>query len=308
MAQTFEIIMVRYYNNKMMKIYFMVMSLMTMSTLAFAGNYSFSEGEPDAVNIAKAIVSQDEPVASNNEDVVATNNWGVSLCESNFNLAVDLQTKYIWRGMEMFGWNADGTAKDASPVLFPAVGYSWKGFYAYAMGGYAINGSYAEVDLGVSYTLGSLTIGVNDYYYPTTNGLEDNYFAGSKNTGHWFEACLTFAPEKAPLWLTVSNFFAGADKYKSESGESKKAYSTYVELGTYWDFLKANRLSITAGAACDKSCYNSYEKDFTICNIEAKYTYTIHFKNGWEWPLSGAYIYNPYFDKAHFNFTAHFGF
>ena len=40
--------------------------------------------------------------------------------ESNFHLGIDLQTKYIWRGMEMM-------TEDAAPVIFPCLNYSNSG-------------------------------------------------------------------------------------------------------------------------------------------------------------------------------------
>ena len=81
----------------------------------------------------------------------STNNWGQKMIKSPFGLGLDVQTKYIWRGMEMI-------TEDAAPVLFPSFNYSWKGLYVYAMGGYAINGKYAEVDLGASYSWNGFTI------------------------------------------------------------------------------------------------------------------------------------------------------
>lgn len=153
------------------------------------------------------------------------NNWGAKIKASNFHLGLDLQTKYVWRGMEMM-------TDESSPVLFPCINYSWKGLYVYTMGGYAINGKYAEVDLGLSYSWKGLTIGFNDYYYPTIIGKDDEYLGG-KHNGHWLEASLTYAPENIPLWLTVSNFFAGDDDvYDDASGKKKQAYSTYIEAGT----------------------------------------------------------------------------
>ena len=73
-------------------------------------------------------------------DEPTNNDGGTQLSESNLNLGIDLQTKYIWRGMEMI-------TQDAAPVVFPSLNYSNKGFYAYVMGGYAFNGKYSEVDL-----------------------------------------------------------------------------------------------------------------------------------------------------------------
>lgn len=221
--------------------------------------------------------------------------------QSNFHLGLDLQTKYVWRGMEMI-------TEDAAPVVFPAVNYQWEGLYVYAMGGYAINGKYAEVDLGISYTRKGLTIGFNDYYYPTTNTVADQYFGGGKNTGHWLEACVTYSPEKLPLWITVSNFFYGADKYLNSEGAVKQAYSTYIELGAYYDFLDNNRISFAIGVTPNKSCYNGYEKNFSFCNLDLKYTHNVNFNSGWTLPLSVEYIYNPVFDKPFVNFVTNIAF
>lgn len=234
-------------------------------------------------------------------DTTEKNNWGAKLKASPFGLGLDLQTKYMWRGMEMM-------TEEAAPVLFPSFNYSYKGLFLYTMGGYAINGKYAEVDLGASYTWKGLTIGFNDYYYPTVDSNKDEYFGGGKHTGHWLEACITYAPEKIPVFATLSNFFAGADKYVNDNNEEKQAYSTYLEVGTYYDFLKGNRITATCGMALNKSCYNGYDKNFSICNVELKYTYNVKFKSGWTLPLSAAYIYNPVYDKSYVNFTANLAF
>ena len=228
------------------------------------------------------------------------NNWGAKLIKSPFGLGIDLQTKYVWRGMEMM------TEKSA-PVLFPSVNYSWKGLYVYFMGGYAVNGRDAGVS-GNSYTLHDFTLGIYDYYYPTVSGKKDKYMGGGRHTGHWLEACLTYEPSRFPFRASISNFFYGADKYTDADGKEKQAYSTYLELGTYYDFLHSNRISLTAGAALNKSCYNDYKHDFSVVNLELKYTYTVRFKSGWRLPLHVAYIYNPAFDKSYVNFIANFAF
>lgn len=226
------------------------------------------------------------------------NNWGSKLRQSNFHAGFDLQTKYMWRGMEMM-------IENSSPVLFPSLSYSNEGFYVYAMGGYSLNGKYAEVDLGVSYTWRWLTIGLNDYFYPSLSSSKDNYFNWNKTTtGHWLEGVITLAPEKIPAYLTVSNFFYGADK----ASDGKQSYSTYVELGTYYDFQDNNRLSLALGVACNKSCYNGYEQGFSVCNIELKYTHNVTIKNGWSFPLNVAYIINPVYEKSFVNFSTSLAF
>ncbi len=247
-------------------------------------------------NMAETIAPQSSAADSEK------NNWGGKLIKSPFGLGLDLQTKYVWRGMEMM-------TEDSAPVLFPSVKYSWKGLYLYAMGGYAVNGKYAEVDLGISYTLDNgLSIGFNDYYYPTVDSQQDSYFGGGRHTGHWIEGVLSFTPEKIPLWATLSNFFYGADKYVDSRGKEKQAYSTYLELGTYYDFLDSNRISLAMGTALNRSCYTGYAHGFSVCDLELKYTYTVRFSSGWTLPLNVAYIYNPVFDKSFVNFTASLAF
>lgn len=235
------------------------------------------------------------------EQTEQKNEWGAKLIKSPFGLGLDIQTKYVWRGMEMMPENS-------APVLFPSVNFQWEGLFVYAMGGYAVNGKYAEVDAGVSYTYKGFTLGVYDYYYPSVDSKQDKYLKGGSRTGHWLEAALTYAPEKLPFWITVSNFFCGADKYTEASGREKQAYSTYFEIGGFYDFLHHNRISLAVGATPAKSCYNGYEHDFSVCNLELKYTYNVIFKSGWTLPLSAAYIYNPVFDKSFVNLTVNFAF
>jgi len=218
--------------------------------------------------------------------------------ESNFHLGIDLQTKYIWRGMEMM-------TEEAAPVIFSQLNYQYKGLYAYVMGGYATNGKYSEVDLGFSYAYKWLTVGLNDYYYPTTTTPKDDYFNfRARETGHWFEGIVTITPESVPAYLTLSNFFAGADK----DYEGKQAYSTYAEIGGHYDFLHDHRLGLVVGAAFNKSCYNGYDHNFSVCNIELKYTYSLTFKNNFTLPLSVLYIINPVYEKSHVNFMTSFAF
>lgn len=218
--------------------------------------------------------------------------------ESPFHLGLDIQTKYIWRGMEMI-------IEDSAPVVFPAINYQNNGFSAYVMGGYSFNGKYSEVDLGLSYTFKWLTIGINDYYYPTTATPYDQYFNfKTAETGHWLEAAVTIAPESIPVHLTLSNFFAGADKDLN----GNQAFSTYAELGGHYDFLDNHLLSLAVGAALNKSCYNGYERGFSVCNVELKYTYNLALDKGFVLPLSVAYIINPVYQKSHINFSVNFVF
>lgn len=55
------------------------------------------------------------------DDKADANNWGCKLIKSPIGLGIDVQTKYMWRGMEMM-------PEDSAPVLFPSLNYTYKGF------------------------------------------------------------------------------------------------------------------------------------------------------------------------------------
>jgi hypothetical protein len=213
--------------------------------------------------------------------------------KSNFHMELSAQSKYMWRGIEY------GT----SPVLFPSLSYNNKGFYAYAMGGYATDGSHQEVDLGVSYSFKDFTISLNDYYYPTAVGDNDKYFnIKSKETGHWVESSLQYSPNNIPVWCMLSTYIAGADK---KLNSSNQAWSSYVEIGSHYDFDENNILSLAIGAALNKSFYNDYSSNFSVCNIELKYSHDFSLSN-FTIPVSVSYIINPYREKSYVSFSTAF--
>ena len=167
-----------------------------------------------------------------------------SLKESPFSASLELSTKYMWRGIEY------GTA----PTVFPMIGYNTHGFNAFAMGGYAIDGSHQEVDLGVSYTASEFTVGVSDYYYPSSVGEKDQYFKlSNRETGHWVEAYATWAGTKVPLWVTVSTYIFGADK----NADGKQMYSSYAEVGYTHSFTEDNNIALCVGANLNKGFYTN---------------------------------------------------
>lgn len=220
-------------------------------------------------------------------------NFSLAQNKSDLHIELSAQSKYMWRGIEY------GT----SPVFFPSLNYNNKGVYAYAMGGYAIDGSHQEVDLGVSYTFKDFTISINDYYYPTAVGNNDKYFnLKSEETGHWIESCLQYSPTNIPFWCLLSTYIAGADK-KEESGN--QAWSSYAEIGGHYDFDDNNILSLVIGAALNKSFYNDYSHNFGICNIELKYSHDFSLSKFYI-PVSVSYIINPYREKSYVSFSTAF--
>ncbi len=213
--------------------------------------------------------------------------------ESPFALSMELSTKYMWRGIEY------GTG----PVAFPMITYTNKGFSAFVMGAYATDGSHQEVDLGVSYSHKYFTVGVSDYYYPTAVSKKDSYFEFSnRSTGHYVEAYATITPfEKLPIWLTLSSYIYGADK----NLDGDQAFSSYAEIGYTHNFNEDDAISLTAGAALNKSFYTDYEKDFNVVNVSLKYA-TIFSFGKFDLPVSASYVLNPYKEKSYFTFSLYF--
>lgn len=252
----------------------------------------------DTIYIAQAVVreqAQVETVKADSAKEVKRNSFGAKLKESPVHLGLEFQTKYMWRGIEY------GTA----PVFFPQIYFNKWGLNIYAMGGYAVNGSHAEVDLGISYSFYGVTIGLNDYYYPTAVGENDKYFNFKHGeTGHYLEACVGYYPEKLPFWVLVSTYVAGADTLP---GTTKNAYSSYLELGLHYDFLDDHQIALACGMALNKSFYNDYEKKFSVSNVMLQYTYNVRI-NWWTLPLKAALVYNPYRNKFYFTASAYFGF
>ena len=212
---------------------------------------------------------------------------------SPFSVSLELTSKYIWRAIE-YG--------DA-PTTFAIINYEQKGFSAYAEGVYEFDGSHQEVDLGIAYNYKWLTAGVNDYYYPSSVGEKDKYFKlSSRKTGHYLEGVVTIAPERLPLWLTLSTYFWGADK---KPLNDKNAYSSYAELGYNHSFNDNNTISLAIGAALNKGFYTDYEHGFNVVNITAKYSSSFRF-GSYRLPVSASYVLNPYRNKSYLTLSIYF--
>lgn len=202
---------------------------------------------------------------------------------SHFSGAMELTSKYVWRGIEY------GNA----PTIFGILNYDIKGFNVFALGGYAFNGSHSEVDLGLSYTNKWFTVGASDYYYPSATGENDRYFNyENRDTGHSIECYFTFAYDKIPVWLTISAFVFGADK----NLDNKQAYSSYLELGYSHNFTENNSLSLIVGASLNKSFYTGYKHGFNVVNVAAKYSTGI-LMGEFVLPISVSLVFNPYTNK-----------
>ena len=111
--------------------------------------------------------------------------------------------------------------------------------------------------------------------------------------------CREADPEKFPLWVLLSTYIGGADK----NLEGKQAFSSYAEIGTYYDFPGDHRLSLAFGAALNESFYTDYAHGLNVVNIDLRYTYNAKIGD-WTLPLSADWIINPFREKSFLTFSA----
>ena len=202
--------------------------------------------------------------------------------ESSFYGTVDLTSHNTWRAI------VSGTA----PAIQPTFGFNKGNFEIYAWGSWAVNDTYREINIGVSYTLGNFTVELVDYFFPVKgNKLFD--FRNSTTT-HTAELMLTYEPEAFPLHVMVGSYIFGDDKLES----GKNAFSTYAEVGYTHEFNEKNSIGAMLGASLNKSFYTDYEKGFSLVNVTVGYTRVFTLWN-YDMPATVECVYNPYLNKVY---------
>jgi len=126
----------------------------------------------------------------------------------------DILTRYFWRGQEKCGLAAQ-----------PEVRLSWRGLSLSLEGSTGLhNDDHQEIDLGLSYQLGPVNIGVFDYWQTGLDTEDRYFFYDSKEGAHQFEGNIGFTCR----YFSLQGYcvFGGRDfKFNGD-----RAYSTYVEL------------------------------------------------------------------------------
>jgi len=203
--------------------------------------------------------------------------------ESKFNVGVDLQSRYVWRGLNLGG---------ASPSIQPSVSFATDKLKIGAWGAYSINGEHPgqEADLYVTYSPSDMfSVTVTDYFFPV-DALGDNAYFDYDNdiTGHVLEGTLSFnGTETLPISLLVAVNFYGADK----NIDGDVNYSTYVELG-YSKSFADSKLGLFAGAVLNESAYYG-TTGAGLINLGMKYSKEIAISDAFSLPVNGALIFNP---------------
>lgn len=201
------------------------------------------------------ISAQDEPVKEE--------------AASPFSVGVDVVSNYIWRGTK-FG---------TGPVLQPSVKYTIGGFSAGVWGSFDAAG-YQEADPFISYTAPfGLTLGVNDYYYPTLDLFNVSDTAGS----HGLEITGGYA---------IKGFSISANYIVNEApGAGTKGGDTYIQAG--YAFKNFNIFVGAGNGWYVPSNIGTDENEFKVCNIGIGATKEIKVTDSFKIPVFGQIIVNP---------------
>ena len=197
---------------------------------------------------------------------------------SPLSIYADLKSRHTWRGkLTVSGFN-----------IQPNLVYQKSNFTLGAWGCYALDNSYAEVDLYASYKYKFLKFTVADYFCPNETVKFNNYFNWDKiNSPHTIDIELKFTgTEKLPIYLLASTMVFG-----NRDENNKEKYSTYLEAGYTVNFTNYNQtLDFFIGAT---PFDNSYGDGFNVVNLGMKATKNFIISEKFNLPVYSKIIVNP---------------
>jgi len=197
----------------------------------------------------------------------------------DLSLGADLVSRYVWRGL-LLGNGAS---------VQPAMGLTYKGLSFGSWASYSLSHSaFQEVDLYLTYSIGSVTLGINDYYNPNDSlGINNDYFNfGKSPTLHSFEPFITISEIGGTGFSTTAGVFIyGNDR--DEDGNN--LYSSYLEL-SYAASVKDFGLELFGGATFKEGYY---AEKAAIVNLGATISKEIKVTDSFTIPCFGSFIVNP---------------
>lgn len=208
--------------------------------------------------------------------------------ESNIDrtsLSIDIRNIHTWRG---------GLTTNTFNVQ-PAASFTHENFTTGAWSCFAQDGSYAELDLYVSYTIKHFSLTVYDYYCPDmTVNTNDFFEVNNTTTKHTIDVVFGFSgTENFPIRLMSSTLVYGDDK-KDES--NKNAYSTYLEAGypvKLNDFMFDFFMGVTP--------YNSlYADKLSVVNSGVTISYPVRLFKNYMMPVYTSLVANPTDQRGYF--------
>jgi len=198
---------------------------------------------------------------------------------AQFSVASDLASRYIWRGK----------ALSTTPCVQPSINFTSGNFSVQNWNSYSFGKEgLQEVDLYLSYTLGSFKLSLNDYFMPGEDSTtKREYFNLQKGkTKHVIELYGEFnGPENFPVKLAAGTFVYGDDLDANNSS----LYSSYCEVG--FTFRK-NEVSIYPyiGFTPFKGYYHT---ETGIVNAGLTVSKSVQVTDKYNVPVSVSFITNP---------------
>ncbi len=180
-----------------------------------------------------------------------------TLAQVEVGTGVDLVSTYVWRGVAYSG-----------PSWQPYVEASAGSFSIGAWGSQGYDG-FQEMDLYASFSLGDLSIGFTDYYYPGSDYLSGDSHAFEINAGYALGSISIAANYIVNEAADAGS--AGGDMY-FELGYSGAAADVFIGAGDGW---------------------HSSTGDFGLVNIGVTKSKEIKITEHFSLPVSGAVIFNP---------------
>lgn len=197
----------------------------------------------------------------------------------SFSLNADLVSRYVWRG-QLYS-----PAFNIQPYASVTAGQFTFGTW----GSYALDNSYSEVDLYISWQFKNFGITLSDYCTLDEAG-GTRYFTYKKaSTPHALEGAATLQlSERFPLTITAATFFYGNDL----DLDSKNYYSTYFEL-SYPFSKKGYDFNCFAGGTPAEGLYGTKAG---LVNVGFSAQKSIKVTDSFELPVSVQLAANPLSD------------
>lgn len=194
----------------------------------------------------------------------------------SFDIGADFVSSYVWRSV-LFS---------PVPNIQPYAVYGYKNFSFSTSASYAFDGNFTMINIIASYSPGSFTFTLSDYY--ARDIVNYNYF-NFKNgeTQHYIEAEMSYTFQKSiPLTATFASFIYGAD-YDTEN--NKNYYSSYLEL-SYPFTISTIDIKTYFGTTLSKGLYADRGG---IVNIGFSAKKHIQISDKYKLPISVAFFLNP---------------
>lgn len=180
-----------------------------------------------------------------------------------------------------------GGQSSYTPALMPELDFTWGGFTAYLWACQSTGQDYSEVDFGLRYDFNcGVSVEFADYFFPYCkhggSGLPstDESFRlfnfDTHTTGHLYDVMLRWEPENIPVHAMWSTIIGGGDKNEIENEDgsitTKQAYSSYLEVGGFYEFKKAGKVDLTLGASLFRSDALYGNEKFAVVNVDLGYS------------------------------------